>query len=396
MPPAETAAGKKSGTSLRVDAYLEQPPQLPVSPALFKKFQKLIYGETGIWLGSAKTALLCGRLFRRLRALDHDSLESYYERVAGPDQHEERVRMIDAITTNETRFFREPRQFQFVEQNVLPRWRVEAERGLRPRRVRIWSAGCSSGEEPYTVAMLLARHLPAADGWDVRLLATDISTRVLEKARRGIYPITRSGELPPDLRHSFMLRGIADRDGEMKVKCEIQEMIDFRRLNLDQHSDLIEGPFDAIFCRNVLICFDAASKSRVVANLVRHLMANALLCVGHAENLSSFSPQLRSLEPTIYMKTGDKRRRRPGPVRDEGSRRHHDRAGRSELHRVWHAQGSDLPRCRERRCTFGADRQRCFERTKQTGSGGHDSVQGRALVIFDSRSLDLFGQVSKE
>ena len=307
--PVGMAAGKNSGTSRRVDAYLEQPPQISVSPALFKKFQKLIYGETGIWLGSAKTALLCGRLFRRLRALDLDSLESYYECVAGPDQHEERVRMIDAITTNETRFFREPRQFQFVEQNLLPRWRVEAEHGLRPRRVRIWSAGCSSGEEPYTVAMLLARHLPAADGWDVRLLATDISTRVLEKARRGIYPITRSGELPPDLLHSFMLRGMAGRDGEMKVKCEIQEMVDFRRLNLDQHSNLIEGPFDAIFCRNVLIYFDAASKSRVLANLVRHLMANALLFVGHAENLSSFSPLLRSLEPTIYMKTGEEENR---------------------------------------------------------------------------------------
>ncbi len=306
--PAGTAKGKSPSASLLVDPCL-QPPQLSVSPALFQKFQKLIYGETGIWLSTAKTALLCGRLFRRLRELDLDSLETYYERVAGPDQHEERARMIDAITTNETRFFREPRQFQFVVQNVFPRWRVEAEQGLRPRRVRIWSAGCSSGEEPYTVAMLLARHLPAADGWDVRLLATDISTRVLEKARKGIYPIARSGEIPPDLLHSFMLRGLGDRDGEMKVKSEIQEMIDFRRMNLDRHSDLIEGPFDAIFCRNVLIYFDATSKNRVVASLVRHLLVNALLFVGHAENLSSFSQQLRSLEPTIYLKTGDKENR---------------------------------------------------------------------------------------
>lgn len=310
--PAGTAKGKSSSTSLHADPYPQQPPQLSVSPGLFKKFQRLIYGETGIWLGSAKTALLCGRLFRRLRELDLESLETYYERVAGPDQHEERARMIDAITTNETRFFREPRQFQFVVQNLFPRWRVEAERGMRSRRVRIWSAGCSSGEEPYTVAMLLARHLPAGDGWDARLLATDISMRVLEKARRGIYPITRSGELPPDLLHNFMLRGIAEREGEMKVKSEIQEMVDFRRLNLDQHSELIEGPFDAIFCRNVLIYFDSASKNRVVANLVRHLLANALLFVGHAENLSSFSPQLRSLEPTIYMKTGDKENRTQG------------------------------------------------------------------------------------
>ena len=304
--PAGTAPGRDSGASRQVDARLEQPPQLSVSPALFQNFQKLIYAETGIWLGSSKTALLCGRLFRRLRTLGITSLQSYYQCVAQPDQHEERARMIDAITTNETRFYREPRQFEFMVQSVLSRWRAEAEHQLRPKRVRIWSAGCSSGEEPYTVAMLLAKHLPAEDGWDARLLATDISNRVLEKAREGIYPMARSTELPKDLLHSFMLRGMAERQGEMKVKVDIQQMVEFRRLNLDQESDLCEGPFDAIFCRNVLIYFDAASKRRVVENLVRHLMANGFLFVGHAENLHSVFPQLQSVEPTIYTKVGNK------------------------------------------------------------------------------------------
>ena len=307
--PARVAAGKDSGTSRGANPCLEQPPQLSVSPAVFQKFQKLIYTETGIWLGSSKTALLCGRLFRRLRALEITSLEHYYECVAQPEQQEERTRMIDAITTNETRFFREPRQFEFLVQKVFPRWRADAERGLRPRSVRIWSAGCSSGEEPYTVAMLLARHLPAEEGWDARLLATDISNRVLEKARKGVYPIAKATELPKDLLHSFMLRGVAERQGEMKVKVEIQQMADFRRLNLDQASELAEGPFDAIFCRNVLIYFDAASKQRVVTNLVRHLMANGILFVGHAENLSSISSHLRGLEPTIYTKMEDKKDR---------------------------------------------------------------------------------------
>jgi chemotaxis protein methyltransferase CheR len=157
--------------------------------------------------------------------------------------------------------------------------------------------------------MLLARHLPAEEGWDARLLATDISNRVLEKARKGVYPIAKATELPKDLLHSFMLRGVAERQGEMKVKVEIQQMADFRRLNLDQASELAEGPFDAIFCRNVLIYFDAASKQRVVTNLVRHLMANGILFVGHAENLSSISSQLRGLEPTIYTKVEDKKDR---------------------------------------------------------------------------------------
>jgi len=303
--PAETAAGKDSGKSRHSDACLEQPPHLSVNPALFQKFQTLIYAETGIWLGSSKTALLCGRLFRRLRALEITSLESYYECVSQPDQHEERARMIDAITTNETRFYREPRQFEFLVQRVFPRWQAGAQRGLRPRRVRIWSAGCSSGEEPYTVAMLLARTFPVEEGWDVQLLATDISNHVLEKARKGIYPIARAAELPDDLLQSFMLRGIAERQGEMKVRVEIQQMVDFRRLNLDQESELLEGPFDAILCRNVLIYFDTASKRRVVANLVQHLMADGYLFVGHAENLNSVSSQIRSLEPTIYVKTGE-------------------------------------------------------------------------------------------
>lgn len=215
--------------------------------------------------------------------------------------------MIDAITTNETRFFREPRQFEFLVQRVFPRWRADAECGVRPRKARIWSAGCSSGEEPYTVAMLLARHLPAEQGWDVRLLATDISNRVLEKARKGIYPIAKSAELPKDLLHSFMLRGTAERQGEMKVKVEIQQMVDFRRLNLAQGPDLPEGPFDAIFCRNVLIYFDMASKRRVIVNLVRHLMPSGFLFVGHAENLNGMSSHLRSLEPTIYTRAEENR-----------------------------------------------------------------------------------------
>jgi chemotaxis protein methyltransferase CheR len=301
---AGPAPGKDSLRSKDSDFSLEQPPQLFVSPVLFRKFQKLIYDETGIWLGSSKTALLCGRLFRRLRVLDITSLKDYYERVSQPEQYEERAQMIDAITTNETRFFREPKQFEFLEQRLFPRWRAEAERGLRPKRLRIWSAGCSSGEEPYTIAMRVAAHLPTEEGWDFRLLATDISNRVLEKASKGIYPIARSSELPDAVLRRFMLRGTGEREGEMKVKNEIQCMIEFRRLNLNEEPDLPEAPFDAIFCRNVLIYFDSASKQRVVHNLVRHLVSNGLLFVGHAENLTNMTNELRSLESTIYVKAG--------------------------------------------------------------------------------------------
>jgi chemotaxis protein methyltransferase CheR len=307
--PAGAAPGREPNPLCDLESSSERLPQLSVSPALFRKFQKLIYEETGIWLGSSKTALLCGRLFRRLRELEIASLKSYYERVSQPDQEEERARMIDAITTNETRFFREPRQFDFLVQTVFPRWQAEAIRGARPKRLRVWSAGCSSGEEPYTLAMLLASHFAGEEGWDVRLAATDISNRVLEKARRGIYPIAKRTELPAHLLHGCMLRGTAEHEGEMKVRVEIQRMIEFRRLNLNEETRLPEAPFDAIFCRNVLIYFDNASQQRVVTNLERQLTVNGFLFVGHAENLTNMSNELRSLESTIYLKAGNEERR---------------------------------------------------------------------------------------
>jgi chemotaxis protein methyltransferase CheR len=299
--PGRTAAGRSPGLSTSPEAASAlKPAQLTVSPDLFRKFQKLVYSETGIWLGNSKTALLCGRLYRRLVTLGIPSLERYYDCVSAHDGHEERARMIDAITTNETRFFREPRQFDFLVEQVFPRWQADADRGARSKRVRIWSAGCSSGEEPYSLAMLLAKHLPADKGWDTRLLATDISNRVLEKARKGIYDSERASDIPKDLQRRFMLQGFNDRQGQMKVQVAIQEMVEFRRLNLNQEPYPVEGAFDAILCRNVLIYFDAASKQKVVTNLVRHLAAGGFLLVGHAESLTSLCAQLRSVEPTIY------------------------------------------------------------------------------------------------
>lgn len=277
-------------------------PQFEVSPATFRKFQQLIYAETGIWLGGSKTALLSGRLFRRLLTLGVSSLEEYYEFVALPDGLEERARMIDAITTNETRFFREPRQFDFLVHQVFPRWTAEATQGLRPKRIRIWSAGCSSGEEPYTLAMLLAQYLPVDSGWDTRILATDISHRALERAHRGIYDSAKSVDIPKNLMHKFMLRGFADQQGRVRVKVEIQQMIDFRRLNLNQYPYAVEGPYDAVLCRNVMIYFNAESRQRAVSSLVSHLAGGGYMFVGHAENLTSLSAHLQSIEPTIYIK----------------------------------------------------------------------------------------------
>lgn len=213
--------------------------------------------------------------------------------------------MIDAITTNETRFFREPRQFEFLEQRAIPRWRAEAEHGLRPKTIRIWSAGCSSGEEPYSLAMLLARHLLAEQGWNTTILATDISTRMLAQARTGIYSIAKSGDIPEPLLKDCMLKGIVKQEGQMKVMPEIQTIVDFQKLNLTHGPYPPAGHFDVIFCRNVLIYFDLHSKQKVVEHLTRCLGRSGLLFVGQAENLSSVNSQLRSLVPAVYAREGE-------------------------------------------------------------------------------------------
>lgn len=273
--------------------------QLSVSPALFVKFQRLIYDESGIWLGPAKAALLCGRLSRRLRALQLRTLAQYYELVTSPDQQWERVLMINAITTNETQFFREAKHFEYLAQHVFPRWRAETAEHRREKKITVWSAGCSSGEEPYSLAMWLACHLPAGEGWDSQILATDISTQVLDRAREATYAISKSADIPKPLLRQFMLKGIGSQEGYMKVGREVRQMVDFKRLNLGQ------GPFpttsfDLVFCRNVLIYFDAASKRNVVERLTRCLSRDGLFFTGHAENLNGVTSGLRPCASTIY------------------------------------------------------------------------------------------------
>ena len=303
MPPV----GSPVNRPLMPDLPASEIAGISVTPALFAKFQKLIHEETGIWLGNSKSALLCGRLSRRLRLLRIATLDQYYKLIAQSDQVEERVAMIDAITTNETRFFRDPRHFEFLEQRVIQRWRAEVDQEARSKTIRIWSAGCSSGEEPYSLAMLLARHLPAEQGWCLRIFATDISTRMLALARLGIYSITKAPDIPEPLLKDHMLKGIEHHEGKMKVTLEIQAMVEFENLNLAHGPYPPEGQFDVIFCRNVLIYFGAQSRRNTIARIARCLARNGLLFLGQAENLSGIDVPFRSLMPAVYARAGEDR-----------------------------------------------------------------------------------------
>ncbi len=271
-----------------------------LAPGVFTKFQQLIYREAGIWLAIHKHALLTGRLARRLRLLGLKNMQEYYQLVTQPDQQHERAVMIDCITTNETHFFREARHFDYLERQVFPKWQQEATAGERVMRLRVWSAGCSSGEEPYSLAMLLLKNFPESEGWDLEVLGTDISTRVLEKARAGTYPIEKSKDIPAEYLRAFMLKGRGDHKSMMKVSPELHRVVRFARVNLHADSYPILGSFDLIFCRNVLIYFDQESKIKVIGGILRHLSPSGLLFVGHSEHLGGIAPSLKTIAPTIH------------------------------------------------------------------------------------------------
>ena len=274
-----------------------------LSPQLFTQFQTLIYNEAGIWLGPHKTALLIGRLSKRLRCLGLRDMSEYFRLVTQSDQQQERAQMIDCITTNETRFFREPRHFEFLAQTVFPAWRQEVSEWRRAACIRIWSAGCSSGEEPYSLAMLLLDHFGNDVGWKFEILATDISTRVLEEAQAGIFPLNESRNIPEKYLNRYFLKGTGEQQGQIRVCERVRNLVTFSRLNL--HADYnMSDSFDLIFLRNVMIYFDQKSKNKVLATLLGHLSPRGYLFVGHSESLQGLDTSLRPVTSSVYSRFG--------------------------------------------------------------------------------------------
>lgn len=277
----------------------------PISDREFGLFQQLIYGAAGIHLASHKKALLEARLSKHIRELGLHSFGAYYEHVVKENRSDEFVNMLDRVSTNETHFFREPRQFEFLESQVFAEWHRQADTGQRPKRITVWSAGCSTGEEPYTIAMLLCDRFPPQHGWQLEILATDLSTRVLNTARAAIWPIAKAQEIPEKYLKRFMLRGTGAQQGNLKAGKEVTSLVSFERLNLNDESYSIAGQFDAIFCRNVLIYFDAHSRARVIDRLLDRLAPSGYLFVGHAESLSGVTERARHVIPTVYTRTAD-------------------------------------------------------------------------------------------
>lgn len=274
---------------------------ITMSDTLFKQFSEFIYEECGIKLSFVKKTMLTVRLFKRLRALDMKSFDQYYDYVHdSKNRHSELVQMIDVVSTNKTDFFREPAHFVFLQQQVLPELACLKNNAYR-RKLNIWSAGCSSGEEPYTLAMVLSEFFTRSfDNFSI--LATDISTRVLEKAKKAIYSTQIVEPVPDLMKKKYLMRGIGLQKDFCRVVPELRSRISFQRLNFMEKSFKIKTSMDIIFCRNVIIYFDQQTQKRLFKKLYDQLIPGGYLFIGHSESLHGINNDFYLVGSTIYRK----------------------------------------------------------------------------------------------
>jgi chemotaxis protein methyltransferase CheR len=286
-----------------------------ITPREFERFQALVHEHTGITLGPHKRHLVQARLGRRLRALGLTTFTEYQHYLAHEDpSRAELGRFINAITTNKTDFFREPHHFTYLADQWLPAVKARAARDGN-RTLRIWSAGCSTGEEPYTIAMTLREALGPAAGWDVKILASDLDTDVLAHAERGIYTDEQTAPIPSAMLARHFMRGRGDRAGHVRVRPELASMITFRRINLMDARWPIRSPLDVVFCRNTLIYFDAPTQQRTLERFLGLLQDGGLLILGHSESVHGLLDRITRLGHTIFRRDpSGERPPRPAPA----------------------------------------------------------------------------------
>jgi chemotaxis protein methyltransferase CheR len=272
---------------------------LQLEDSEFKFICFVVEKNAGIVLGANKRLLVQGRLARRLRELGLNSFGEYCELLknGGP---EELIGLINAITTNVTSFFRESHHFDALSGTMLPE---AMGRNERSRRLRIWSAGCSSGEEPYSIAISALECLHGNTRWDFKILATDIDSDVIASAARGVYPLERLSGVSDERRRRWFMQGAGVEAGQVKVRPELASLITFRTLNLMGDWPM-RGPFDVIFCRNVMIYFDQATRERLISRYAGLLAQGGYLCLGHSESIHMPHPQFKLVGRTIYKKLG--------------------------------------------------------------------------------------------
>ncbi len=260
----------------------------------FGLFKSFIYAQAGIALSDVKKPLVSGRLSKRLHFHQLNSFTQYYKLINDPANAKEKQIAIDLLTTNETHFFREPKHFDFFKEVILPK-------RSKGKPFRVWSAACSSGEEPYTIAMLLDEHL-GKEPWDI--VASDLSTKVLQQAQSGCYNMQRASEIPRPYLTKYCLKGTGDHDGELLIVKELRQRIKFLQVNLTKpFPDL--GQFDVIFLRNVMIYFDVETKRQITDQMLPLLKNDGYFMISHSESLNGVTEKFVSEAPSIYKKTAN-------------------------------------------------------------------------------------------
>jgi len=275
-----------------------QKPIPDLAPEQFQLFQALVLRESGIHLGAKNRAMLVSRLWKRLRALELNSFSSYYRRVKADSR--EMVLMLDCICTNETHFFREPAAFECLRSRIFPEWLANADARKSGKTLRIWSAACSTGEEAYSLTMMLLTYFPPSAGWNLEVLGTDLSTKVLARASAAIWPVERISDVPAEYQRKFLLKGFGPEKGKIKAVDALRQLVQFKRVNLSREPYAVTGPFDLIFCRNVLIYFQWETKIKVVDALGKYLTPNGYLFLGHAESLHGVADRLQNVAPRVF------------------------------------------------------------------------------------------------
>ena len=275
----------------------EKEREFAFTDANFHQIRQFVTENTGIVLTDAKKDMVYGRLTKRLRKGPYNNFDDFCQAIRDGDEAE-RDYLINAITTNLTAFFREDHHFEFLANVAIPEL---VKQNQHSKRIRIWSAGCSTGEEPYSIAMVLRETIPNIDEWDVKILATDLDANVIAHGQAGVYREDRIEGLSAERKKRWFRRGKGDKAGFVKVAPELQHIISFKRLNLLQEWPM-KGPFDLMFCRNVVIYFDKDTQRILFKRYCKMLRSKAYLLIGHSETLHKVSDDFVSLGKTIYQR----------------------------------------------------------------------------------------------
>ena len=265
---------------------------MEISEKEYRSFCDFIYSACGINLHDGKREMVKARVGKQIRLKKLSGFKEYFELVRNDETGAEMVNLLNAISTNLTYFFREPKHFEYLARSVIPEINTDGR-----RRVRVWSAGCSTGEEPYTLAMVMSEHLAPSVG-DWKILATDLSTKVLGIAGQGVYPRERLQNIPPELLRKYFQKGSREYAGYYKIKPALMERVHFGRNLMEPFP--MKGPFDAIFCRNVMIYFDRTTQENLARKFRDILAPGGWFFVGHSESLLGVKHDFKYLGPSIY------------------------------------------------------------------------------------------------